>query len=250
MADYTEYRDRLAEIGFKVFRGADPDPSGTPPAPDAPPVPTPDEVDPDTELINGIRSRKASGKATEVDLKLLKVLEENASNATKLAALGTTKAERDALQTQLTEIQRKEQTDLQNAQNDLTAATTKIEKLETVLQRALLENAIRNSDAFTWHDVSDVVGSLDTNVVKVDLEAGSVEGLEAELKRVAGAKPHYVKSKKGQKAEQGNQPDQTPQQPSGSHPYNAGGTPSQQQVSKEAKLQEKYGILRTMNKVS
>lgn len=242
-----EYVRRLEALGFPVLKGSDSGAEGAPAggaegAAGDQGASQGAEEPPKDDVLDGIKARKEQGKATQVELRLLELHDSDVASKSKIEQLTQAVKDKDELQRQLDEIARKDQTELENATGDLKKAQDRLATLEGTLRKALLENAIRNEEAFTWHDVSDVISALDDSAIKVDLEQGTIEGLAGELKRVASKKPHYVKSKKGEKKVAEQQP-QTPQQPSGANPYNVGSTHNAE-ASRKSKLRETYPILR------
>lgn len=203
-----------------------------------------EETDPELEAA---LQRKLQGVADAKDRKLIKLSNENSKRRNELKRLNDQLIEAQAAKAELDEIKRRENSELQNASGDLEKATTKLQKLEGVLQKALLENAIRNEEAFTWHDISDVVAAIDKGTIQIDLEAGTIEGLAPELKRIAGEKPHYVKSKKSGKRSAPNDENGTGGV-NGSSGVNPGGTgsPSNADAARRAALEEKYPVLRNV----
>jgi hypothetical protein len=121
----------------------------------------------------------------------------------------------------------------------------KYEKMLAYVEKDGLENAINKMSAkktkdgnptYQWEDVEAVRVFIDPNKIRLDLDSGNVEGLDAELKRIAKEKP-YLLSKPA---------DNTPPAPplpagtpnSGSHPS---GNTHQRETDRE-KLKQKYRI--------
>lgn len=72
-----------------------------------------------------------------------------------------------------------------------------IEALEKRVSASVLRSAIMEHDKFTWHDIGSVLHEINFEDLDIDTEAGAVDGLEDELKRIAKAKPFLVKKRAG-----------------------------------------------------
>lgn len=97
------------------------------------------------------------------------------------------------LETKLKEIERKEKTELENAQSDLEETKTRLAAVQQDLSDLRLENAFLTQNKYTWHDPSDAMRLMDTEGVRVD-EDGKVIGLADAVEKLAKAKPHLLKS--------------------------------------------------------
>lgn len=191
--------------------------------------------------------RKLEGVADEKDRRIIALSNENSRRRNEAKTLKTELAEARAAKEELDKIKRKENTDLQNAAQDLTKANEKLSKYETQLRKTMLKEAIRDEDAFTWHDLGDVVSALDLDALEIDLEEGTIEGLGPELKRIAASKPHYVKSKKSdRKKDEGKTDGNGTGGTIGSSGMNPGGTgsPNNAAAARREELLKKYPALR------
>lgn len=203
-----------------------------------------DDEDPDLEAA---LKRKLEGVDDAKDRRIIKLSNENSRRRNEAKTLKDQLAEAQQAKQELDDIKRKENTDLENYKGDLEKANGKLEKLNATLRRTLLKEAIRDIDTYIWHDVGDVVSALDLQAIQVDLEEGKIEGLAEELKRIANAKPHYVKSKKSSRKQDdgsnnGNGAGSTIGA-SGSNPGGAG-SPNNADAARRAALEEKYPVLR------
>lgn len=155
--------------------------------------------------------------------------------------------ELDDAKAALEEKDRKEKSDLENAQRDLQDREDKLSRRDQVLQKNLLETAILKNDNWTWNDLDLVIASLSMDEITVDLDTGKVEGIEDELKRVAKEREFLVKaSKKTKKEQQGGEgkPPAT-NGPSGYNPGQGGaGTNADKVAADRAALIRKHPGLR------
>jgi len=70
----------------------------------------------------------------------------------------------------------------------------KYEDLLTNTSNTVLRNAVKDPETkYSWYDVPVVMGLINRDAIEIDLEEGVVDGLEAELKRIAKEKPYLVK---------------------------------------------------------
>lgn len=105
-------------------------------------------------------------------------------------------------ETKLREIERKDATELENANRDLTDFREKVSTLQKQVDDMALENDFLTNNKYTWHDPSDAMRLMDMQGVEV--KDGKVIGLGPAIEKLAKAKPHLLKadaSKKDDKAE-------------------------------------------------
>jgi hypothetical protein len=69
----------------------------------------------------------------------------------------------------------------------------KYSELESKTSNSILRNSIVEEAKYSWYDVPVVMGLINRDVIEIDLEEGLVDGLDAELKRIAKEKPYLVK---------------------------------------------------------
>jgi hypothetical protein len=80
---------------------------------------------------------------------------------------------------------------------DLTKAQETIDRMDQVIKRLAVVNAIQGNENLQFHNVDDVISKLDAGGydLEVDLEAGraTASGIENELSRIAKDYPYLVK---------------------------------------------------------
>jgi hypothetical protein len=91
----------------------------------------------------------------------------------------------------LDEQARKEKTDLENAQADLTKANERIAALEKQLNSTAVETEFVKYGKHDWVDVSDALRLLDREGVEV--ADGKVTGLGPAIEKLVKAKPYLLK---------------------------------------------------------
>lgn len=111
----------------------------------------------------------------------------------------------------------------------------KYEKLKGLMETSYLDHAISKNSKFDFHDPEAVRTFLDRKAIRLDLDTGSVEGLDEQLRKVAREKPYLVR-----KDEAGSSDDFTPPPgTTGNHPR--GGSARQRETDRN-KLGTKYKI--------
>lgn len=222
-------KSRLLEVvcGIPVysFFGADGEQDANPPAgsennggdnsPDDPDDPD-DDDDEDDDDDDGETVAKAKWRKTDKQSRR-RARELKQANADKIA-----------LQQQLDDIARKNNTEADNLKKDHEKSTERVTHLEKLLTKNLLETAILKDPKRVWHDVTQTIAALPSDDVTVNLDSGEVEGLEEALADVAKEKPFLVKETKGKKKQEQNgsgESGPSNQQRNGASGTNPGGQP-------------------------
>lgn len=104
------------------------------------------------------------------------------------------------------------------------------DKLKSLLEGKFLVWSIATDKKFAWQNADDVVKFINQDEINIDVDAGTVEGLDLALKRIAKDKPYLLVPK---------QDDQTPRTPSGTHPV---GSKPGSVAENTKRLGEKYKI--------
>jgi hypothetical protein len=119
----------------------------------------------------------------------------------------------------------------------------KYNTLQESTSNILLETAIVREQKYQWYDVPVVMGLVDRKIVEIDLEDRVVDGLEAELKRIAKEKPYLLKKgPAGGGTRNENEDGQGRTQTSGStgsHPNNRAST-NDAKAARRAQLEANY----------
>jgi hypothetical protein len=129
----------------------------------------------------------------------------------------------------------KAQQDKKKADQDRDAAKerddlkTENDKLHELMDSKFLVWAIATDSKHTWQDAEDVVKFIKSDEINIDIEKGTVDGLDLALKRIAKDKPYLLVPKD----------DGTGGQPSGSHPV---GSKTGSTADEIRKIGEKYKI--------
>jgi hypothetical protein len=170
----------------------------------------------------------------ELRKKLRSRAEQAARQDRELRELREAKRERDELRTKQEELERKDASDLENAQRDNEKLTKTNATLLDTVKRLTIENAFMRVKDVDWHDPDDALRLVDLSNVEFDNETGAVKDaskLADAAKKLAKDKPHLVRPKTAV-------PNGTPPgKPTGSAP--AGNPPG---VPEKRRLASKYGI--------
>lgn len=160
-------------------------------------------------------------------------------NAERRVAARKASEERDEALRRLKEFEDKDKSDLEKLQSDHAELQGKFDKLaakhsETVLEREALRLSPKLK--LEWRDVDDVLSSLARNEDVSVSDDGEISGIEDALKKLAKAKPHWLKDEgKGKPNGSGNG--------SGSSGGNVG-TGGGKGDANRTKLESKYPSLR------
>jgi hypothetical protein len=129
----------------------------------------------------------------------------------------------------------------------------KYEQLKQYVEKDGLETAIMKMSSqkdkdgkakYDWHDIEAVAAFIDKNNIRLDMDNGSVDGLDLELKRIAKDRPYLLVPTKTPEDAGGNPggASRSPQDgnpPSGGHPFGSGG---RQRETDKQKLGAKFKI--------
>lgn len=193
----------------------------------------------DTKGKTGDEKDADEDEDEEIDPKDAQIRDLSAEARKRRLANKATERERDQLKAQIEARDRKDKTDLENATSDNAKRDEKSAKMESTLRANLLETAILRETKYTWHDASDLHNALDMDQIDIDVEAGSVEGLADELKRVAKDKPYLLKSGK----KDGDDDKEVKKNgPSGQNPGGAGSRAAAEKASDREYLINKYRL--------
>jgi hypothetical protein len=116
----------------------------------------------------------------------------------ELAQLREAARERDELKTKQEEIERKDRTDLENAQRDLETHKTRADTLAETVKRLTMELAFMRVKDVDWYDPDDALRLVDLSDVQFDEKTGEPKDaskLVDAAKKLAKDKPHLVKPK-------------------------------------------------------
>jgi hypothetical protein len=104
------------------------------------------------------------------------------------------KKEVQRLQGELDALKSGKGTEQEQWETEKTSLEQRYEELLTNTSNTVLRNAVKDPDnKYSWYDVPVVMGLVNRDAIEIDLEEGVVDGLEAELKRIAKEKPYLVK---------------------------------------------------------
>jgi hypothetical protein len=128
----------------------------------------------------------------------------------------------------------------------------KYEQLKAYVEKDGIDTAImkesnkKDKDGhpkYEWHDVEAVRAFINKDNIRLDLEAGTVDGLDLELKRIAKERSYLLVPSKQPDNNDGNPADKSPANggpASGGHPFGAGG--GRQRETDSKKIGAKYKI--------
>lgn len=105
-----------------------------------------------------------------------------------------TNSELEELRTKVEAQERAESSDLENAQRDIDKLTKERDKFKKIVGDNAVIMGILTYTKFTFHDPRIVANLVNAEEISIDYETGKVDGLEAELARIAKDKDFLVKS--------------------------------------------------------
>jgi hypothetical protein len=103
------------------------------------------------------------------------------------------------------------------------------DKLKTLMDSKFLIWSIETDKKYSWQNAEDVVNFIKSDEINIDVETGTVEGLDLALKRIAKDKPYLLVPKV----------DDQQRPPSGAHPVGSRVTGT---VDETKRLGQKYKI--------
>ncbi|AHG24404.1 hypothetical protein PBI_OAKER_13 [Mycobacterium phage Oaker] len=213
---------------------------------------------PDDQGDNGTQSGNASGGSSgdgKDDKKddpiaklqsdpnaLAQLLSQTETLASQVQQLTTENADFKQKQEQAEAAQRSKE---ENQEIEINNLKAQLENVTNILQQKVIENAIANHAKHQWNSVRQVKGELDMSKLKVNLDIdkgiAEIDGIDAELDRIATSSPWLVKA-----AEQ--QPP-NPQQPQQRQRTSGGAprppAPPADKASKRALAMKKFPVLAT-----
>lgn len=133
----------------------------------------------------------------------------------------------------------------QNQEIEINKLKGQLETVTALLQQKVVENAIASNAKHQWHSARQVQGELDMSKLKVNLDidkgVAEIDGMDAELDRIATASPWLVKNVENQNS--GGNGNGTPprQRTSGNPPRPPAGP--QDKASKRAAAMKKFPVL-------
>lgn len=146
---------------------------------------------------------------------------------------------RVAAQTQLDALERKDKTDLENAQADIVKVTAENEALKAEVQNSKLENAFLIAGKHDWQNPGAALRLIDRTMIMF-AEDGTVTGVDKAADALAKSDPYLLKTADAGNA-QGGTTRQTPAPPSGSQPGQGAGNNT---TPDRDRLLRKYPVLR------
>lgn len=185
-----------------------------------------EEDDEDEDDLSGIEDPK--------DRRIAELSRESAKRRREKNAL---KREYEELLSERDTLKNSGATETEQLKAQLQTEKDRNDKLAGSVSKNLLRTAIVENDKYAWHDVSVVIGQLDMVELEIDVDDLVVDGLDAQLKKLAKDKPFLLKKKVSD--EDGQQ-----QQNSGSTGNNPrGGRTTDQAVTQREELLRRYKSL-------
>jgi len=194
----------------------------------------------------GEGSGEGTGEGTELtdEQKALKEAQDKADAAEKRAKDAEKKA-KDA-EKSLQDKEREGMEEHDKLKADHTDLQAKYDKLVKLVETSVIDSHIQNLSSakdkngqpkYNWQDVEAVRAFIDREQIDIDLDNGTVNGIENQLKDIATKRPYLLVTK--QEQDGGNQPPPPGGPATGSHP--TGGTVRQRETDRQ-KLGAKYRI--------
>ena len=157
--------------------------------------------------------------------------------------LNTASTENQTFKQQQEQAEAAQRTKEQNQEIEIKKLKDQLENLTNLLQTKVIENAIANNAKHQWNSSRQVQGELDMSKIKVNLDIdkgiAEIDGMDAELDRIATSSPWLVKAVTTEQTQQTTQ--QTRQRTSGNPPRPP--APPQDKASKRAAAMKKFPVL-------
>ena len=158
--------------------------------------------------------------------------------------LNTASTENQTFKQQQEQTEAAQRTKEQNQEIEINKLKGQLENLTNILQTKVIENAIANNAKHQWNSTRQVQGELDMSKLKVNLDIdkgiAEIDGMDAELDRIATSSPWLVKAAVDQ-TQQTQQTQQTRQRTSGNPPRPP--APPQDKAAKRAAAMKKFPVL-------
>lgn len=158
--------------------------------------------------------------------------------------LNTASTENQTFKQQQEQTEAAQRTKEQNQEIEINKLKGQLENLTNILQTKVIENAIANNAKHQWNSTRQVQGELDMSKLKVNLDIdkgiAEIDGMDAELDRIATSSPWLVKAAVEQ-TQQTQQTQQTRQRTSGNPPRPP--APPQDKAAKRAAAMKKFPVL-------
>ncbi|ACF05114.1 head scaffolding protein [Mycobacterium phage Predator] len=157
--------------------------------------------------------------------------------------LNTATTENSTFKQQQEQAEAAQRTKEQNQEIEINKLKGQLENLTNLLQTKVIENAIANNAKHQWNSTRQVQGELDMSKIKVNLDIdkgiAEIDGMDAELDRIATSSPWLVKAVTTEQTQQTTQ--QTRQRTSGNPPRPP--APPQDKAAKRAAAMKKFPVL-------
>lgn len=157
--------------------------------------------------------------------------------------LNTATTENSTFKQQQEQAEAAQRTKEQNQEIEINKLKGQLENLTNLLQAKVIENAIANNAKHQWNSSRQVQGELDMSKIKVNLDIdkgiAEIDGMDAELDRIATSSPWLVKAVTTDQTQQTTQ--QTRQRTSGNPPRPP--APPQDKAAKRAAAMKKFPVL-------
>lgn len=157
--------------------------------------------------------------------------------------LNTASTENQTFKQQQEQAEAAQRTKEQNQEIEIKKLKDQLENLTNLLQTKVIENAIANNAKHQWNSSRQVQGELDMSKIKVNLDIdkgiAEIDGMDAELDRIATSSPWLVKAVTTEQTQQTTQ--QTRQRTSGNPPRPP--APPQDKAAKRAAAMKKFPVL-------
>lgn len=250
MSKQRKLLQELAAMGTGVIFGGDP---GEDPDDEGGGSPNPGDLakkaaqkkaadpDDDDDDDDSFTADKLKDITDPKDRKIVELTSE-AANRRRKARQHREEAER--LAKELEQIKRKENDELTNTKMDLDKLSKSEAQWRGIAESQVLDLAILKDKQFQWHDIDTVTTQINREALEIDWEAGGkIEGLQAELARIAKEKPFLLKETSEDETKKKKD---TSKVRSGSNP--GGNRSDNDKVTQRADLQKKYGNILTQHR--
>lgn len=148
---------------------------------------TEDDDDEDPDDLDGIE-----------DPKERRIAELSRENARRRRERNAERKEKEALAARIAELEKTGKSAEDQIKTEAETLKSENARLQKLMSKSTLRTAISSNDTYKWYNIDDAIRELNMEDLDIDIEHGEVDGLEAQLKKIAKNKPYLLKKSEQQ----------------------------------------------------